>query len=74
MFSETLTGLGTVAQAYNPSYLGGRDWEDHSSMPSWAKCSQDPHLNKWIGTVMSSSALQGSTNRRMAVQGHPDIM
>jgi hypothetical protein len=25
---------GLVAQAYNPSYLGGGDQEDHSSRPS----------------------------------------
>jgi hypothetical protein len=26
--------LGTVAQACNPSYSGGRDQEDHSSKPA----------------------------------------
>jgi hypothetical protein len=26
-----------VAQTYNPSYLGGKDWEDCSLRPAWAK-------------------------------------
>jgi hypothetical protein len=28
---------GTVAHTCNTSYLGSRDWEDHSSRPAWAK-------------------------------------
>jgi hypothetical protein len=28
---------GTVVHAYNVSYLGGRDQEDHSLRPAWAK-------------------------------------
>jgi hypothetical protein len=35
-----------MAHACNPSYLGGRDQEDHGSRPAWAKSSQDPHLNQ----------------------------
>jgi hypothetical protein len=35
---------GAVAHAYNPSYLGGWNQEDHSSRPAWANSSQDPHL------------------------------
>jgi hypothetical protein len=31
-----------VAHACNPSYLGGRDQEDHSLKPAWANSSQDP--------------------------------
>jgi hypothetical protein len=31
-----------VADAYNPSYLGGRDQEDHSSKPAWANSLQNP--------------------------------
>jgi hypothetical protein len=31
-----------VAQAYNPSYSGGRDQEDHGSKPAQAYSSQDP--------------------------------
>jgi hypothetical protein len=30
-----------VAHAYNPSYLGGRDQEDHSLKPAQANSSQD---------------------------------
>jgi hypothetical protein len=37
-----------VAHACNPSYLGGRDQEDHSSKPAWANSSQDPILKKHI--------------------------
>jgi hypothetical protein len=33
-----------VAQAYNPSYLGGRDQEDHSSETSWANSLENPIL------------------------------
>jgi hypothetical protein len=32
----------SVAQACNPSYSGGREGEDHSSMSEWAKSLQDP--------------------------------
>jgi hypothetical protein len=39
--SSTLL-LGMVAQAYNPSYLGGGDWE-----ASKAKSSHDP-VNQWL--------------------------
>jgi hypothetical protein len=37
-----------VAHTCNPSYLGGRDYEDHSSKPAWANSSQDPILKKPI--------------------------
>jgi hypothetical protein len=30
-----------VVNAYNPSYSGGRDQEDHGWRPAWTKCSQD---------------------------------
>jgi hypothetical protein len=33
--------LHIVTQAYNPSYFGGRDQEDHGSRPVQVKCSQD---------------------------------
>jgi hypothetical protein len=33
-----------VAHAYNPSYSGGRDEEDHSSKATRANSSQDPIL------------------------------
>jgi hypothetical protein len=35
-----------VAHACNPSYLEGRDQEDHGSKPARAKSSQDPILKK----------------------------
>jgi hypothetical protein len=33
-----------VAHAYNPSYSGGRDQEDHGSKPAQANSAQDPIL------------------------------
>jgi hypothetical protein len=30
-------GPGTVAQAYNPSYSGGKNQENYDSRPAWAK-------------------------------------
>jgi hypothetical protein len=35
-----------VALAYNPSYSGGRDQEDHGSKPAWANNSERPYLKK----------------------------
>jgi hypothetical protein len=43
--SEEDPELGVVAHAYNPSYLGGRDWKDYCSRPTQAKVSKT-HLNK----------------------------
>jgi hypothetical protein len=46
--SENQPGL--VAHACNPSYLGGRDWEDNYPSKSGGKSSQDPiSINKnWV--------------------------
>jgi hypothetical protein len=33
------TGQVLMTHACNPSYLGGRDQEDHGSRPSWASTS-----------------------------------
>jgi hypothetical protein len=42
-----------LTQACNPSYLGGRDWEDHSLRSAWAKSSPDPiSTNKKLGVVV----------------------
>jgi hypothetical protein len=35
-----------VAHAFNPSYPGGRDQEDHSLKPAQANSSQHPILKK----------------------------
>jgi hypothetical protein len=35
-----------VAHAYNPSFSGGRDQEDHGSKPAQANNSQDPISKK----------------------------
>jgi hypothetical protein len=36
---KTLNSWTPVIHAYSPSYLGGRDQEDHGSRPSWANSS-----------------------------------
>jgi hypothetical protein len=36
---KKITWPSTVAHAYNPSYLGDRDQEDHSSKSDWTKSS-----------------------------------
>jgi hypothetical protein len=35
-----------VAHAWNPSYSGGRDQEDHNSEPAWANSSLRSYLKK----------------------------
>jgi hypothetical protein len=37
-----------VAHACNPSYLGGRNQQDHGSKPAWANSSSDPISKKPI--------------------------
>jgi hypothetical protein len=37
--NNNCNGQAPVAQAYNPSYSGGRDQEDHSSKPAQANSS-----------------------------------
>jgi hypothetical protein len=32
----------TVAQDYNPNYLGSRNWKDRGSRPLWAKKFKTP--------------------------------
>jgi hypothetical protein len=39
--SEKQTSQTLVTHAYNPNYLGGWDWEDHSSRPVWANSSRE---------------------------------
>jgi hypothetical protein len=41
-----------LAQACNPSYLGGRDWEDGGSWPAQAKSSRGPiSISKELGMM-----------------------
>jgi hypothetical protein len=35
-----------VAHTYNPSYLGGRDQEDHCLRTAWENSLRDPILEK----------------------------
>jgi hypothetical protein len=72
-----------VAHAYNPSYSGGRDQEDHGSKPAWANNWQDPISKKpftKIGLVdwlkakalsSSSSTAKKKKNRNMLYDLHP---
>jgi hypothetical protein len=63
--SEETSGQdpGVVADTCNPSYLGGRDKEDHGSKPAWVKSLQDP-----ISTNEPVVQLWGSTGRRVSVE------
>jgi hypothetical protein len=44
-----------VAHAYNPSYSGGRNQEDHDSKPAQANCSEDA-ISKTLMTKMDWSS------------------
>jgi hypothetical protein len=46
-----------MAQAYHPSYSGGRDWEDHSSRPAGAKSLQGPISTAGYGGMYLSCQL-----------------
>jgi hypothetical protein len=41
-YQNANAGQVPVVHAYNPNYLGGQDWEDHSSMSAQDNSSQDP--------------------------------
>jgi hypothetical protein len=42
-----------VAQAYNPRYLRGREWENRGLRPASAECSLDPiSTNGWAWWLM----------------------
>jgi hypothetical protein len=45
---KTKQSWAPLAHTRNPSYSGGRDQEDPSSKPSWAKSSLNPILKKPI--------------------------
>jgi hypothetical protein len=68
--SAVLLSLEPVAHAYNPSYLGGRDQEDHGSRPGLAKSSwYSISTNDWLLLCTPAiPAIEGSTNRRIAAQ------
>jgi hypothetical protein len=48
MLKDVTESWTPVAHAYNPSYSGGRDYEDCSSKSALAKSSQDPISKKLI--------------------------
>jgi hypothetical protein len=62
-----------VAHAYNPSYLGGRDWQDHGLRPVRAKSSQDPISTDSQGwwRVPVNSATVGSVKQQDYGPGQP---
>jgi hypothetical protein len=47
-FENTQHSWAPVAHAYNSSYSGGRDQQDHGSKPDWTNSSPDPVLKKII--------------------------
>jgi hypothetical protein len=52
MLNDYFLSLAPMTHAYNPSYLGGVDQEDHSSWPAQAKSSQDLiSIGKKLGIV-----------------------
>jgi hypothetical protein len=63
-----------MSEACNPSYLGGRDWED-----AWFKASPGKEISQnpmsisgwtqWHASV--NPAMLRNTNRRMGVQASP---
>jgi hypothetical protein len=48
-----------VAQACNPSYLGGRDQGDRSLEPAWANSSRDPIWKNPITKNWAGGVAQG---------------
>jgi hypothetical protein len=48
-----------VAHAYNLSYSGGRDQEDHSSKPALCKLSMRPYLEKSLHKNRAGGVTQG---------------
>jgi hypothetical protein len=49
-----------VAHAYNHSYLGGRDQEDHGLRPAWAKSKTLPQ--KYLTQKRAGSVVQVTEN------------
>jgi hypothetical protein len=69
--SNTNIKPSTVAYAYNPSYMGGREQRDHGLRPAETKSLRDPILtNKKLGVVGHTSNLTcaGSVIGRIEVQ------
>jgi hypothetical protein len=48
-----------VAHIYNPSYLGGRDQEDHGLKPAQANSSMRPYLKKTLHNKRAGGVAQG---------------
>jgi hypothetical protein len=44
MYKSRTKGWALLAHTCNPSYLGGRDQENHGLKLAWANSSQDPIL------------------------------
>jgi hypothetical protein len=64
-----------VAQACNPSYLGGRDGEDCGSRPAQTNVQKTPSqpMAGYSGGHLSPQATWGNMNRRIEVQAALEI-
>jgi hypothetical protein len=53
-----------LARTCNPSYLGGRDWENRGSRLAWVKRSQSPGqpVAGWCGNAPIIPAVVGNIN------------
>jgi hypothetical protein len=58
-----------VAHAYNPSYSGGRDHEDHGSKSAWANRSRDP-ISKKKPSLKSAGGVTQSVEPEFKPQYH----
>jgi hypothetical protein len=62
---------GAIAHTCNPSYSGGRDWEDQGSRPTWIKKFKRPYLHFCKLDMVAHSchpSCAGSIHGRIAVQ------
>jgi hypothetical protein len=51
--------LAWLVHAYNPSYSGGRDQEDHSSKPARGNIAARPYLKKTLHKNRAGGVAQG---------------
>jgi hypothetical protein len=66
--------LEAVAHTCNPSYSGGRDWENHGLTPTQANSLRDPtSTNKKLGMVAHACLpnCAGRVNRKIMIQTNP---
>jgi hypothetical protein len=68
--SRSHMGPGMMAHAYNPSYLGGGDWEGHNLRAALAKSLRDPisTSKSWVYGIPLSPQLWRKAKNRIMVQ------